>query len=390
MWAKNIKVFCFFFSKKKFFLLPFFFTAAHAQTLISADPPKIVLRSDAFGLPFFPDGSMFSAVIGGRTLYFAADGGRAASANQGTIVLSGDLDHLQPIMREDGQVVASLRPPAEPGASGFDAVFDRDYAGGGPVLWDQASGLLLHAYHGEYHFVQGDWTQFYSAIGMAVSRDEGRSFTRLGLAIRPALPPEAQLRMPSSAGTLVPVGDMLYLYYDDLSADRRCDGVAQGGLPCLAVAAAPRAEVLAAASRGTLPVWHKYFRGKFSEAGIGGNFSPLVVTDPGHWIRWPTVMRDPASGWFFLAYEAGAKALELRMSRDGLAWGNALTVMPTPPDTVVNYASLLQLVPEAQPGRGSPRFALTIAFVAIAKSGERIDFRNRNLETISITVEAPG
>jgi hypothetical protein len=355
------------------------------QSLISAAPPGIVLPEDAFGQPFFPDGSMFSALVGGQKLYFAANGGRVDLPSQGTIVLSGPLDRLQPLLGSPDQVIASLHAPPDRPESPFAQSFDRDYAGGGPVAWDAPSGLLLHAYHAEYDFVQGRPFNFYSSIGMAVSSDGGRSFRRLGLAVRPAIPPDSGQRMPTSAGTLVRVGAMLYLYYDDMSADRTCDGQAQGGLPCLAVAATPYAAAIEAAAHGSAPVWRKYYHGAFTEPGDGGAFSPLVVADAAHWIRWPAVMRDPATGWFFLVYAAGAQGLELRTSRDGLAWGKAIAVMAAPEDTAINYPSILDIAPsQTQPG-----FDLTIAFVALSKEGGRIDFRRRRLETVAIKVAAP-
>jgi hypothetical protein len=355
-----------------------------AQTLVRVEAPRVLLGAGSLGLRFFPDSSLFCETVRGQPVCAAADGGRAGAPEQGSILLTGALDHLVPL--QGGEAEASLHGPADPGGA-FTEAFERDYVGGGPLLWDAHSDTLLHAYHAEYHFDRGRGADFYSSIGLAVSRDGGRSFSRLGLIVRPAIPPEQHVRTPTSAGTLVPVGDQLYLYYGDLSADRTCDGSPQGGLPCLALASAPRAAVLQAAASGQAVPWHKYYHGAFGEPGIGGNFSPLVVADAGHWLRWPDVKRDAASGWFFMVYAAGNNGLELRTSRDGLVWGAALPILAAPPDTAINYPSIVELA-HASPGPGGKaRFALTIAYAGIAREGGRINFADRRLMAIGVLVE---
>ncbi len=363
--------------------------SAQAQTLVSVGTPQVLLPPQSFGLPFFPDSALFATTIEGQKLYFAASGGRGTFGSPGTLALTGPLDHLSPLLTAQGTPIASLQRQPNSGSSAYATAFDQDYAGGGPVLWDAASGLLLHAYHAEYDMVPGQPTSFYSAIGMAVSHDKGRSFQRLGMIIRPALPPEAQQRMPSSGGTFVPVGDYLYLYYDDLSADNTCGGTPQGGLPCLAIARAAMKDTITAAAHGQTTPWLKYNNGKFNQPGIGGDFSPLFTTDPRHWVRWPDVSRDPTTGWFVLVYEAGNSGLEMRLSRDGLSWQQSIPFLATNADMALNYPSILDITSAPATSANPKEITLTIAFTAFAKNADKIDFTSRRLELVTAVLALP-
>jgi hypothetical protein len=362
--------------------------ACRGMTISEVGAPMVLLPPRAFGLKFFPDGSMFHTTIDGKSYYFAASGGGARSGTQGTIVLTGTPHDLTPLIRDArGMPVPGLSPGAAGGgaaASGFGRDFDRDYAAGGPVLFDPRSGALLHMYHAEYHFVPDKPAEFYSSLGLAISSDKGRSFRKLGLVIRPALPPEEGVRTPSSSGSLVVRPPYVYVYYSDISADRTCDGQPSGNLPCVAVARAKLTDVLSQAAHGAAQPWLKYHQGDFTEPGDGGVFSPLFVTPAATWPRWPDVIFEPKSKYSFMVYAAGDRGLELRDSTDGLHWSEPTRIMTFQPDQVVNYPSIVEVT-----NPSGSRLELMISYVIMPKDGGRIDFTSRSLMAVAVRQSEP-
>jgi len=355
-----------------------------AQTTLSVSPPAVVLtpaRMEHFGLGLTPDGSMMKVLDDDEPLFFAANGGPRDGTSSGAIALVirdesdltadvpdrrprglTDYARLQPAFTNaGGDAVPSLRsgfldPPPDPtvgGAFPAGTSFDRDYAGGGPVYADRVSSSLLMVYHGEYHSDYPAGSPFYTTLGLAISRDGGRSFAKLGPMIRPEIPPAVIRTMASSSGSLVVVGEFFYLYYSDMSADGTCDGVEPGneisGVPCVTVARAKIADVVDAALRGKVAPWRKYYRGGFDEPGIGGRFSPLFVPTALHsWVRWPVVHHDAASNRYVMADvlvgpAASPTTLEWRESIDGIHWGGGIgLVIATAPEEI-NYPGLVLL-----------------------------------------------
>jgi hypothetical protein len=362
--------------------------ACRAMTVSEVGAPMVLLPPRAFGLKFFPDGSMFHTTIDAKSYYFAASGGGGLSGTQGTIVLTGTPHALTPLIRDArGMPVPGLSPGAARGgvaASDFGRNFDRDYAAGGPVVFDPGSGALLHMYHAEYHFAADKPAEFYSSLGLSISTDKGRSFHKLGLVIRPALPPEERVRTPSSSGSLVVRSPYVYVYYSDISASHTCDGQPSGNLPCVAVARAKLADVLSQAAHGVTHPWLKYHQGDFTEPGDGGAFSPLFVTPSATWPRWPDVIFEPQSKHFFMIYAAGDRGLELRDSSDGLHWSEPTRIMSVQPNQVVNYPSII----EATNASGS-RLELMISYVIMPKDGDRVDFTSRSLMAVSVRLSEP-
>ncbi len=327
-------------------------TPCPAQPQIHVSTPEVFLSTTQLhkmGFVYFPDGSIFPGLIQGNINYFAANGGANNDPLQGTIVLDGN---FQPLFHQgSGQPVASLRSgllqPPPPDGIPFDSAFDHDYAGGGPVFWDQTSSSLIQIYHGEYHF-NGVAQDFYTSLGLAISSDEGKTFKKLGLAIRPELSPDLQMLVPSSSGTLVQKDGYFYLYYGDRgptpatgTVDYCHDSTAK--VSCLAVARAKINDVMAAALHGEVAPWFKYYQKSFSEPGNGGRFTPLFIPNISQWVRWPVVRYDPHTMTLIMVYAAGATGLVLSTSTDGLNWGNPAQIVFAPANEWINYAGIVTL-----------------------------------------------
>jgi hypothetical protein len=358
---------------------------------IDVSPPRSILSPSQihdFHLEFFPDGSVFEAEIGGRLYFFAANGGARNSPQQGTIVLTGHSHELRPAwFGPAGTPVPSLRSgflEPSPGYSTFDREFDRDYAGGGTVYWDPASSKLIQIYHGEFHFDPTNPEAFYTSLGLAISSDFGRSFKKLGLAIRPELPPTLNAKMPSSSGSLVKVRDYFFLYYSDLSPDGTCAGTPSGNLPCVAVARAEVQDVISAALQGTVAPWKKYYHGDFTEPGNGGKFSPLFVTGGRTWARWPVVTSDSNSRTYYMVYSAGLTGLVLRQSSDGLSWGEPTQIVPSTENEMINYSSIIGL--ENSLEKGETR--LCVLYVKFNQNNGVVDFKSRTLESVIVRLHS--
>lgn len=391
---------CFFWAR--YFLVGAFFlwsvgfqSRCWAQYIIQAGQTRVVLSENqiqSFNLKWFPDGSMFPVTIGNETYYFAANGGPGNSSETGTIGLASHntsltsssenygkyLGELAPLwVDSDGTPVSSLRPGLQqPSPDGSQ--FDRDYAGGGTVYWDPGSSKLIQIYHGERHF-DGDPKQFYSSLGIAISSDAGKTFQKLGLIIQPELPPSQGVKVPSSSGSLVKMGDYFYLYYSDISPDGTCAGVSAGGLPCVTVARASVSDVISSAVHGKVAPWSKYYNGTFSESGVGGKFSPLFTTPGNVWPRWPMVTPDPYKGIYFMVYAAGATGLVLRESSDGLNWGAPVQIVTAETGETINYPSIVSV--EKTPER--PGESFTVLYMSF--NGPNREY-NRALKGITISL----
>jgi hypothetical protein len=353
-------------------------------------------------------------VIDDRTYLFAAQGGARDAPQSGSITLAttsaSDLATLAPVWTsKTGAPVPSLRPgfldPAPNGNAGgyrAGASFDRDYAGGGPTWRDPASGALFQVYHGEYHAEYPKGQPFYTALGLAISRDSGRSFRKLGITIRPEIPPDHPIApattiptVPSSSGSVVKIGRYLYLYYSDLSPDGTCDGQTSllKNTPCITVARIGLDQLGAAAQNGQAAPWRKYYHGSFTTPGIGGRFTPLIVTAGATWARWPVVVHDAVRHRFLMVYvlvEPGPvlrTEVDLRESSDGLHWSPARAVAEATAPEELNYPGIAPIdAKDIGPGKTSEtgrRFdVIYVRELNLNRLGQSY---TRNLEGVRIT-----
>jgi hypothetical protein len=234
-------------------------------------------------------------------------------------------------------------------ARGKANAFDRDYAAGGTVYYDAATGILIHMYHGEYQYLPGSAIPFYAGLGLAFSTDMGATWHKLGQVISPQAARTGNCTIDVGAGTLVPVGEYFYAYYSDIGA-----GCAKVGP---AVSRAKISSVIAAAqagkpfTSGTGDLFQKYYEGSFSQPGVtdlanprkgGGLFSSLWTSGNDNWPTFLNVRYDSFLQQYVAVYVGGwrgpSSALYLRFSSDGINWGGPTQVVN---DNAAFYPTLL-------------------------------------------------
>jgi hypothetical protein len=176
--------------------------------------------------------------------------------------------------------------------------------------------MLLMFYHAERHF-GGDGRIFHSAIGLAVSNDDGKSFHNLGIILESNARPNVHARccVDMRGATYMIKDSKFYLYFSDR--------LQNGTDIYLALATAPVAEVVEAAHNGKTSPWFKYYLGD-QEPGISGRSSPLEPGNP--FIVWNGVSYNTYIKKYIMAIayhpeaDLYASGLYLISSEDGITW----------------------------------------------------------------------
>jgi hypothetical protein len=318
----------------------------------------------SFGFAAGPSDGLFGAIPAGGANYvfygFAASSPSCAGTPKvaGTYSFTGTLDH---VTGSNGCI--RLFGHGD-GPQGW--IFDRDYAGGGQVVrfaLNGKSGWLM-PFHGEVWWqnpetpdhrcnVSGGTTVpcFYSAIGLAVSTDEGKTFKVVGEVLEPSQPMSVFTgtgkNMMVGYGSLIvadangkhldnppanPNGAFFYLFYTDLWPG--APGVCANQL-CLGVARAPYARVISTALYGdphqVARVFRKYDGAKPNPwtqpatsdtpdlSGTAGTYAPLVTDSPGG----AEVIYDKSFD-VYLAVFSTSKGLSVRVSSDLIHWSEPI------------------------------------------------------------------
>ena len=247
---------------------------------------------------------------------------------------------------------ALLQPGGDP--NGY--TFDINYAGGGPVLpVTSSSGQagVLHVYHGEFHGgVCGTGTCTYASLGMALSKDGGATFQKLGEIVQPYATRSTQINAGTytqlGGGTLIladangnhipnvaaadPSSVYLYVFYYDAdpSAASPCD-VGQ----CLALARAQLSAVLNAAFAGNTAafptLFTKYYNNGWTQPGTSGD--PNAATNSGHYTpviaatgAFPSVLYDSTTQQYLIAYAAANHtSITMQHGSSLLSWSGPIS-----------------------------------------------------------------
>jgi hypothetical protein len=226
---------------------------------------------------------------GQYTFFMAANSSSTCTGTpsmQGTYRMGGTLSAFTPSY--GCSAVLKRASSGQPDPNNYS--FDRDYAGGGPVL-TLTSGKqtgILHLYHGEYQ--SGTCTNnskcFYSSLGAAFSTDGGTTFRKLGEIIQPYVTRAYTFGIPqdldTGGGTLIladsngnyvanaaaadPSTLYLYVFYIDLDPSSTTSTCVKRA--CLAVARAKLSDVATAAFAGNTAafptLFKKFYNGAFT------------------------------------------------------------------------------------------------------------------------------
>ncbi len=302
-----------------------------------------------------PDGTVGVLLNGGTYSFFMA--ARSSSsctdtpATQGTYRFGGSLTAIS----APYGCRAEITPSSAGDPNGY--TFDQDYAGGGPVLAvTSAAGAagILHIYHGEAHggtcSTSGHCT--YASLGMAISKDGGTTFSKLGEVVQPFVTRSSILgtnqNLDVGGGTLVvadgngqhiadlatadPLNTYLYVFYSDRDPSAAA-GSACNQTPCLAVARALLATVVADAFSGNTAafptLFQKFYKGAFTEPGTSGD--PNAAINSGHYSAviaapgsFPSVLYDASTQQYLIAYTTGNNAIAMQHGTTLLSWSGAI------------------------------------------------------------------
>ncbi len=350
-----------------------------AETILSrSDRERLGLTTFAWS-----DSTLSVIDIGGTQMVYGTGGDPRSERCNGLVGLqtSGVADTAHPSMRPmfqpllaAGRVAGCVAAsPATTAAAGYrtpacqsdpacadETPFDNDYAALTSTV-RLPNGLIVGFVHGEHQYWDGHGHQLgnasgmYSRIGLYVSRDGGRRFSRYSS--QPVIAAnikfatvyqrgvDAAFDISGGAAVVTPSG-MVYIYYSDQydplpASDPDTDLAATCGV-CIAVASIPLRELDDAIGAGRMPIFKKFYRGHFDQPGLGGRFSPVIYPDrlldpraplDETWIVWPSVGYAPAQQLYVMAYMSQWGGVRMRTSQDGLRdWSQGVFVSPHRPD----------------------------------------------------------
>lgn len=344
------------------------FTCQHeakAQSF-TVSPPITVFTPQQLGQVGidFPDGAIGVVKRSGSYVIFGAGGsfGNIGPGGNptGSYEFAGTLDSFSPAHYTSAQhpTPALQIGRVQPSPDGRD--FDRDYAGGGATYAFSVDGTpeLVQIYHGEYHPDYPAGSPWYGGSGMAVSDNNGSSFTKVGQIIAPSITLQQFLNSLGSNqdqglpvdGFMIeadeygrPVGpgtadDQLYLY--DIFSDRN----ATDARVSFGIARVKKADLIEAISLHKAPQFKKYYApgGGFTEPGLGGKFTPIVTqgTDA---LAWPQATYCNYLGQFLLFYQTNQRMVQVRLASSLMKWGSPFTLVNNPTDPRTFYPAAVGL-----------------------------------------------
>lgn len=267
------------------------------------------------GLDYWPDGSIGFATVDGTTYGFASNGPRCSRWRIDEDRFLGELLQVAEPIRE------------------IDATLG--YASGNSVWVDPTSGALLLFFHEEIH-PDGDELRFWGAIGLAVSRDEGASFTSLGRILCPNITADDPRRV-----ALTEVGGAPYMVRDGAFHLYFKETLESGRALNMSVARAGVDEVVAAALDGRVVPWSKFRDGRWDQPGLGGAASDLFPDAPT--TRWFDLVHLVDHDRYLMVCSDGMAdewSTTVRTSVDGLTWSAPARVGDTEHGSELLYLSL--------------------------------------------------
>ncbi|HXH41857.1 MAG TPA: hypothetical protein VNN08_24750 [Thermoanaerobaculia bacterium] len=364
-----------------------------------------------YGFSFGPsDGSIGAIPAGNGSYTFYGSAGSSTSCTatpkvNGTYPFNGTLDHVS-------GVNGGCRRLFGPGDAPSGYMFDKDYAGGGGVVRFSSGGKSgwLMPFHAEYHWQNlanpptflcsagGNSASqvpcFYSSIGLAVSIDNGQTFTVAGQIVQPSEPLSVfeggGLNMAVGYGSLLvadangkhldnpppdPASAYFYVFFGD-----RLQGLPGpcSNATCLGLARAAYTDVVAAVLSGdghqVSQLFHKYdgaspnpwtqpatafVQGSPTPdlSGTAGRFMPLWSDEPA---GSPIVLYDASFNVYLAVYVSGVGAeIKARASSDMIHWSEPIGVPFTEAGRALFYPTLIGETGDPTIGGPAPRVYFT-------------------------------
>jgi hypothetical protein len=206
---------------------------------------EIVFPDKYYGLRAFPDERI--SIIRTRPLTF--------------LMVAGD----RTVLMKSKTGLDKAVPLAEVLVPGPKGALDDGYAGIGGIY--QGENEILAFYHAEQHVgVPNPRAFIHWSAALAVSKDDGRTFQKLGKILSYGAPRTTGRDIEGVGDVAVcpdHTGSYLYAYYTEVSKNNE-----RGCVICMA-----RSKISDGGRPGT---WHKYYNGGFTEPGLGGEDSPVV------------------------------------------------------------------------------------------------------------------
>lgn len=285
-----------------------FLVAAWGQNVASLGERRTLIENGQYGLKYFPDG--------GISVLAAPQGLR--------VLLAGGINSYL-LEGPDMTALRLVKKVLEPGPAGS---FDNGYAGIYGAWRDPQSGEIRAIYHAEdqegMKTFENGVNGYYASVGLAISGDGGGTFRKAGRILSGSRPKSAAGRPDQGCAEPALVEEeshrFLYCYFTDHT---RLNG---GGVQ-IGLARSPIAE------KGAPGTWMKYYEGAFSEPGLGGKETHVVVAQPAADALFPNVTWSKGLGKYVMVYnilyyadlQAGQTAkggIFAAFSTDGIQWSS--------------------------------------------------------------------
>lgn len=202
--------------------------------------------------------------------------------------------------------------------------FDKDYAGFGQVIENPQTHELIGIYHTEIRINPDASDSQLTSIALAISKDGGFTWKKMGRIITGQNTTTIGTTV-SGAGqpSAVMVGDYIYLYFSDWNR-LMPDSIHLA-----------RARV---ASNGMPGTWEKYTENGFTEKGLGGKSSPVIL--PPSWDKEIYYTANPSISYNaylkkYLAIFETNIGFFAGLSTDGINWGSYKMIFEFPLDTTL-------------------------------------------------------
>lgn len=376
-----------------------------------------------YGFSWGPSDGTFGAIpAGGASYTFYGTGGSSRSCagtpnvKEGAFTFTGTLDHVT-----GSNGCTKLFGPGD-GPAGW--IFDRDYAGGGQIVRFEVGGSSgwLMPFHAEVWWQNpanadhkcnvsgGSGSKvncFYSSLGLAVSRDDGKTVKVVGQILQPSQPMSVFVgggtNMAVGYGSLIvadangkrlnnppadPTGAYFYLFYTDSLPG--LPGVCATGI-CMGVARAPYLEVITAALSGdphkVAQVFHKYdatsnpwTQPATSDtpdlSGTAGKYAPLWTDEPGG----AEVIYDSSFDIYLAVYQTGA-GIKVRSSSDLIHWSGPIGAPYQETGRTLYYPTLMGETGDPTTAGSTPRI-----YFSSFPTGSFPDYNTAIFESVQLTL----